>query len=109
MVGPDHKASLEPDELSTLVHMIRNVDAALGDGIKRPMPCELDNKSRMQKSLIAKRSIQKGELIYSEDLTAKRPATGLPPSWFDRVIGKRASKDIAADEILTMASLDWKG
>ena len=107
LVGPDHRASLEPDELAALIQTIRDVEAALGDGIKRPMPSELPNKPRMRKSLVARRSIRAGEVIHPDDITCKRPGTGLAPAWFDRVIGKRAAKDIAADSLLTLASVDW--
>lgn len=109
MVGPDHRASLEPDELVTLVRTVRDVEAALGDGIKRPTPSELPNKPLMQKSLVARRSIRSGETITSDDLTCKRPGFGLAPSWFDRVVGKRAAMDIPKDGVLTLSSVDWRG
>lgn len=109
MVGPDHRASLEPDELVTLVRTVRDVEAALGDGIKRPMPSEIPNKPLMQKSLVARRSIRSGETITSNDLTCKRPGLGLAPSWFDRVVGKRAAMDIPKDGALTLSSVDWRG
>ena len=107
MVGPDHRASLKPDELAALVQTARNVEAALGDGIKRPMPSELPNKPRMRKSLVASRHIRAGETIQSDDIACKRPGVGLAPAWFDRVIGKRAAKDIPADDFLTLANVDW--
>lgn len=107
MVGPDHRASLEPDELSTLVRTVRDVQTALGDGIKRPMPSELPNKPLMQKSLVARRSIRAGDTITSDDLTCKRPGSGLAPSWFDRVVGKRAAVDIPKDGVLTLSNVDW--
>lgn len=107
MPGPDHSASMEPDELANLVRTVRNVESALGDGIKRVMPSELKNKSLMQKSLVAKRNIRAGQTISSDDLTCKRPGHGLFPSWFDRVIGRRALVDIPRDQILTLSSLDW--
>ena len=108
MVGPDHRASLEPDELTALVRTVRDVEAALGDGIKQPMPSELPNKPLMQKSLVARRHIRAGETIASDDLTCKRPGLGLAPSWFDRVVGKRAAVDIPKDEVLTLSSVDWR-
>lgn len=107
MIGPDHRASLEPGELSALVRAVRDVQAALGDGIKRPMPCELLNKPRMQKSLVARRSIRAGDTITLDDLACKRPGSGLSASWFDRVVGKRAAVDIPKDRILTLSSVDW--
>jgi N,N'-diacetyllegionaminate synthase len=107
MAGPDHRSSLEPDELAVLVRTVRDVEAALGDGIKRPMPSELPNKPLMQKSLVAKRNIHAGEIITPNDLTCKRPVVGLLPSWFDHVIGKRAAVDIPKDGVLRLSSVDW--
>ena len=107
MVGPDHRASLEPDELSALVRTVRQVEEALGDGVKRPMPSELPNKPLMQKSLVARRSIRAGETITPNDLTCKRPGFGLAPSWFDRVVGKRAAVDIPEGGVLTLSNVDW--
>lgn len=107
MVGPDHRASLEPDELSELVKTIRDIEAALGDGIKRPMPSEIPNKPLMQKSLVTKCPFQAGEVITEEGLTCKRPGKGLSPAWFDRVVGKKAKVDISTDEILTLEKIDW--
>lgn len=107
MVGPDHRASLEPNELADLVRAVHDVEAALGSGIKRPMPSELPNKPLMQKSLVARRSIRAGETITPNDLTCKRPGFGLAPSWFDRVVGKRAAVDIPRDGVLTLSSVEW--
>jgi N,N'-diacetyllegionaminate synthase len=107
MAGPDHRASLEPGEMAALVGTVRDVEAALGDGIKRPMPSEIPNKPRMQKSLVARRNIHAGDRITLDDLTCKRPGEGLAPLWFDRVIGRRAAVDIPVDSILTLASVDW--
>jgi len=105
--GPDHQASLEPNELSALVKNIRDFEKALGDGIKRPMPSELPNKSMMRKSLVAKRYIKAGEIIKAADLTCKRPRDGLEPIWFDQVIGKTALVDITENSVLTMGSINW--
>lgn len=107
MVGPDHRASLEPAKFAELVRTVRNVEVALGDGIKRPMPSELPNKPMMQKSLVARRKIRAGELIRAEDLICKRPGLGLAPMWFERVVGKQASKDILADSFLTLSDINW--
>jgi N,N'-diacetyllegionaminate synthase len=107
LTGPDHSASLEPDEMKGLVRTIRDVEVALGDGRKRPMPSEIGNKTYMQKSLVARRAIRDGQVITADDLTSKRPALGLPPKWFRRVIGKRATKDIPMDGFLTLSSIDW--
>ncbi len=105
--GPDHRASLEPDELSSLVRTLKNVEVAMGDGVKRVMPAEQKNKPLMQKSLVARRLIRAGEVIDEIDLAAKRPALGLQPYWFDRVVGKRAAKDIPADALIQLSSIDW--
>ena len=107
MEGPDHRVSIEPNELKELVKTIRDVEAALGDGIKRPMPSELPNKTRMQKSLVARRLLAVGETIQEADLACKRPGNGLPPKWFDRVVGRRAAKKIQKEETLELNSIIW--
>jgi len=108
MQGPDHRASIEPEELNELVKIIHDVEAALGDGIKRPMPGEIENKPRMQKSLVAKCSIVAGEIIRAADLTCKRPSNGLPPVWFDRLVGKRAKKEIGKNDLIALDKIDWQ-
>lgn len=105
--GPDHRASIEPKELTELVKVIRGVEAALGDGIKRPAKSELPNKKRMQKSLVSIRPLAIGEIIMKSDLTCKRPGSGLPPKWFDRVVGKKTAKKIQKGEILELSSVLW--
>jgi N,N'-diacetyllegionaminate synthase len=107
MPGPDHRASIEPEELTELVKTIRNVEAALGDGIKRPMPCEIANKPIMQKSLVATRTISAGDVVQPDDLTSKRPGSGLQPKWFDRVVGKKVAKQIQKGEMLQLDSVIW--
>ena len=107
MEGPDHRASLEPEELSQLVTLVRQVEAALGTGVKRIMPSEAPNKPRMQKSLVTRRAIPVGTRIEADDLTCKRPGTGLPPSWLDRVVGQPAARDLEANEVLLMSSIAW--
>ncbi len=107
MPGPDHRASLEPDELADLVRAVRDVETALGDGIKRPMPSEIPNKPRMRKSLVARRAIHAGDIITPDALACKRPGGGLNPIWFDRVVGKRAAVDIPMNRALTLASVNW--
>jgi sialic acid synthase SpsE len=71
------------------------------------MSSELSNKTLMQKSLVALHNIESGEIIKREDLTCKRPASGLSPVWEDRVIGKRAAKNIPKDSILDLSHIDW--
>lgn len=98
--GPDHQASLEPAELSAMVAAIRNVEVALGDGIKRPTPSEAQNKPVARKSLVASRAIRAGEKFTAENLTAKRPGTGISPMRWDEIIGKKAQRNYAADELI---------
>ena len=86
--GPDHKASLEPDELTAMVRAIRNIEIALGNGIKKPSPSELKNKPIARKSIVAARNIRKGESFTEENLTVKRPGTGISPMRWDEVIGQ---------------------
>jgi N,N'-diacetyllegionaminate synthase len=107
MDGPDHRASIEPHELKILTNMIRDVEAALGDGIKRPMPSEIKNKTIMQKSLTARRNIPGGKIIKAEDLVCRRPGDGLLPKWFDKVSGKKATRDIKENQTLTFGDVLW--
>ncbi len=100
--GPDHKASLEPRELKTMVDGIRNIERALGDGIKRPSVSELKNKPIARKSLVAIRSIRAGETFSADNMGAKRPGTGLSPMHWDEVIGRTATKDFTVDELITL-------
>lgn len=96
--GPDHKASLEPDELAAMVRGIRNIEIALGDGIKRPTPTEARNRPVARKSIVAARSIRAGELLTADALAIKRPGTGLSPMRWDEVVGRTAARDFAPDE-----------
>ncbi len=100
MPGPDHKASLEPDELTAMVKAIRNIEKSLGTGIKKSSSSELKNKPIVLKSIVAARTISKGESFTEENLTAKRPGTGISPMRWDEVIGQRASKDYQQDELI---------
>jgi N-acetylneuraminate synthase len=98
--GPDHAASLEPDELAALVRAVREVEAALGAGIKAPSPLELPNRPIARRSLVAARPVRAGEAWTSDAVTAKRPADGLSPMrWWD-VAGGKAARDYAADDAL---------
>ena len=98
--GPDHKASLEPDEFSALVQGIRTIELALGDGIKRPTPSEQANLPVVRKSLVAACPIRAGELFSEANLTTKRPGTGLSPMQWDYWIGRPASRDFVTDELI---------
>ncbi len=98
--GPDHRASLEPDELRALVAGVRAVGAALGSAEKRPAPSEEGNRAIARRALVAARPIRAGEPYTSENVTAKRPAHGLSPMEFWDVLGRAAPRDLAADEEL---------
>lgn len=100
--GPDHRASLEPAELKAMVQGIRNIEKALGDGIKRPSPSELKNKPIARKSIVAAQSIKAGELFSEENLTAKRPGTGISPMLWDTVVGRRAPRDFSEDDLIEL-------
>jgi N,N'-diacetyllegionaminate synthase len=98
--GPDHKASLEPDEFKGMVAAIRNIEKALGDGFKRPSPSEVKNKSIARKSLVATQPIKTGELFSTDNITAKRPGTGISPMRWDEVLGQAAQKDYEKDDLI---------
>ena len=98
--GPDHKASLEPDELTVMVRAIRNIEIALGNGIKKPSPSESKNMVIARKSIVAAQAIRTGEEFTNNNLTAKRPGTGLSPMKWDEVIGKTATKNYSKDELI---------
>lgn len=101
MKGPDHKASLEPGELRQMVSAIRNVEAAIsGDGIKRPSQSEIKNINIVRKSIVSKCTIHRGEVFTNDNITTKRPATGLPPMLWDSIIGKRATRDYSEDDMI---------
>jgi N,N'-diacetyllegionaminate synthase len=102
MDGPDHKASLEPQELKAMVSAIRNIEEALGDGIKKPTDSEIKNKAIARKSIVAARLIKKGEVFTEQNLTVKRPGNGLSPmKWFE-VIGSISPKDFQEDELILL-------
>ncbi|UWG97849.1 N-acetylneuraminate synthase [Dehalobacter sp. DCM] len=98
--GPDHKASLNPKELKAMVSAIRNIELALGDGLKRVSKSEEPNKQAARKSIVAKRHIAKGEVFTQDNLTVKRPGNGISPmKWFE-VLGLRATRDFCEDELI---------
>ena len=103
MEGPDHKASLEPAELKLMVQQIRNIEEALGDGIKRPNKSESENAKVVQKSILAKRAIKKGEVLTEDMLVAKRAGTGISSVHWDVVIGTTAVKDYDVDEPIKLS------
>lgn len=98
--GPDHKASLEPDELKMMVEAIRNVELALGDGTKALRVSERENVEVARKSIVASRAIRAGERLTDENITVKRPGLGISPRFWDEVIGTVAIRDFAMDELI---------
>lgn len=100
MEGPDHKASLEPDELKLMVDGIRKIEKALGNGIKTASPSEKKNIEIARKSIVARRAIVKGEILSEENLAVKRPGNGISPMKWYEVIGTKAIRDFAEDEMI---------
>lgn len=102
MNGPDHVASIEPEDFKKMVYCIRNIEKALGTGIKSPSPSEIKNITIARKSIVAKRFIFKGEIFTEENLTTKRPGSGLTPmKWFE-IIGTKAIKNFEIDECISI-------
>lgn len=99
--GPDHAASLEPKEFAEMVRQIRAVVSALGDGVKRPAPCEAKNAPVARKSLVAARDLPAGHPLTAADLAVKRPGTGLPPYELEAVVGRRLRRAVRRDQVLT--------
>ncbi len=106
MPGPDHKASLEPSEIKELVLQIRNVERALGDGVKRPFPQELELSRAARRSVVATVDIPKGTVIKAGMLDLKRPGTGIPPEELPSLIGKRTRIQVKADELIERGMLE---
>ena len=100
--GPDHRASLEPKQLAELVAAIRRTEAALGSGVKEAAAAERPNIEIARKSIVAARDIAAGELLTEENLACKRPGGGVSPMLWDEVIGKRAKRAFAADELIEL-------
>lgn len=100
LAGPDHAASLEPNELAAMIRAIRNVEDALGDGVKRPTASESGNLQIVRKSLVASRAIREGELLTRDNLTVKRPGTGISAASWDNVIGGVARRNYERDDLI---------
>ena len=98
--GPDQAASLEPDELKSMVNAIRYIEKAMGDGVKKPSSSETKNIPIARKSIVAKTSIKKGELFTEENLTVKRPGTGISPMEWDSIIVQKSKKDFNKDDLI---------
>ena len=105
MDGPDHRASLNPDDFGRMVLAIRNVEQAMGDGIKRPAPCELQNIGIARKSIVAAETIKKGGIISLDKLSIKRPGYGIQPKDINKLVGLRSNRTISKDEVLTWDDL----
>lgn len=102
MEGPDHMASIEPHELARLVASVRNVEDALGTGIKMVSSSENNNRSIVRKSIVAKKHIHKGDMFTEENLTTKRPGTGISPMLWNKVIGQTAQREFQKDEVIVL-------
>ncbi|MCK6604152.1 MAG: N-acetylneuraminate synthase [Ignavibacteriaceae bacterium] len=102
MEGPDHKASLEPDEFKKMVSAIRNIELAMGDGIKQPSTSEAKNITIARKSIVAARDITEGEIFTEENLCVKRPGTGISPMMWDSLLGKKSSRSYTTDELISL-------
>ena len=100
MEGPDHKASLNPDELRDMVLSIRNIEKAMGHGKKEPSNSEKKNKAIVRKSIVANKKINKGEILSEENIAIKRPGNGISPMKWDSIIGTKASRDYREDELI---------
>lgn len=104
MEGPDHRASLEPAEFKQMVRQIKNVEVAMGDGIKRPAPCEMANRSVARRSLFASVAIPNGAVIGEEMVACKRPGKGISAKFYDEIVGRRVLRNFQSGEML-----DWEG
>ena len=102
MEGPDHKASLEPNELKKMVESIRNIEQALGSGHKTVSDSEKKNIEIARKSIVAAKDIAKGEILSEENLTVKRPGNGISPMRWNEVVGKTAIRDFSEDEVIEL-------
>ena len=102
MEGPDHKASLEPHELKYMVDCIRNIEVALGDGLKKPNASEVEISKVVLKSIVAKSPVKKGDTLTPDNLTIKRAGSGIPATYWDIIIGTKALRDFDIDEPITI-------
>lgn len=103
--GPDHRASLEPSQLAAMVRAVRTVEAALGDGVKRPAAEELSTATVARRSLVAAHDLQAGTVLAENMIAIRRPGTGLPPASLEQLIGRRLRKDLPAGNLFTLEML----
>ena len=102
MKGPDHKASLEPTQLKEYISTIKDAFMILGDGVKRPGYSEVKNIEIVRKSIVAKVEIKKGTVFTRDNITTKRPGTGISPMRFDEVVGLKAKQDFCKDDLIEL-------
>ena len=102
MQGPDHKASIEPDELKQMVRSIRNIEKALGNGRKEPCESELENLHISRKSIVASRDIKKGEQFTTENIVPRHAGKGISPARWYEVLGQCAKRDFIEDEMIEL-------
>jgi N,N'-diacetyllegionaminate synthase len=102
MEGPDHKASLSPGELKRMVSSIRHIERAMGDGVKRVTGSERINRDVARKSIVAAVDIKAGEVFTEENLTVKRPGTGVSPMKWKEVLGRKATQDFKKDDLIVL-------
>lgn len=100
--GPDHKASIEPKQFKEMINSIRNIEKAMGNGIKFPTDSEKEIKKLVRKSIVAKKEIKKGQIFSDTNLTVKRPGTGISPMNWDNIIGKYSNKDYSEDDLINL-------
>ncbi|MCI8673756.1 MAG: N-acetylneuraminate synthase [Lachnospiraceae bacterium] len=100
MNGPDHKASLEPEELKAMVMAVRNVETAMGDGEKKVSNSEKENIAATRKSIVAKKNIKQGALFTEDNITTKRPGTGISPMYWNKIVGSKATRDYEEDALI---------
>ena len=98
MKGPDHNASIEPNQLKNMIKAIRNVEACLGNGLKKPSKSEICNMGVVRKSIVALKNIRKGEIFSELNLTAKRPGNGMSPFDLDKILGKKSKRNFKKDQ-----------
>ena len=100
--GPDHMASLNPIELKSMITAIRNIELAMGDGVKRVMPSEIENRTVVRKAIVASRAIGAGELFTADNITTKRAGDGISPMRWDEVFGMTAIRSFSEEELIEL-------